>query len=58
MTESVVLPPLIGGGVHRAPVKEADPIYPALVPAVVAWCHRHQSSALVNFGLVYLAGLR
>jgi hypothetical protein len=57
VTESVVLPPLIGG-VHDAPVKEAGPIYPVLVPSVVDWCNQHQLPALVIFGLVYLAGLR
>ena len=57
MTESVVLPPLIGG-VHDASVKEAGPIYPVLVPGIVDWRNRYQFPALVSFGLVYLAGLR
>jgi hypothetical protein len=59
VTESVVLPPLFGR-LHHAPVNgaEAGPVYPAIVPGVVDWHDHHQFAALVNFSLVYLAGLR
>jgi hypothetical protein len=57
VTESVVLPPLIGG-VHHAPIKAAGPINPALVPGVVDWRNRNRFPTLVIFNLVYLADLR
>jgi hypothetical protein len=57
VTESVVLPP-DKRDTHAADI-EADPVCPALVADILDWHwrNRNQFAILVDFGLVYLAGL-
>jgi hypothetical protein len=53
VTESVVLPPLIGG--DNAPIKAASPGYS--ISGIIDWCNRDQSPTLVISRVVHLAGL-
>jgi hypothetical protein len=62
VTESVVLPPFIGG-VHHAAIKAAGPINPALVSGVVDWRNRKyfghfQSGVFGRSPLAYPAVIR
>jgi hypothetical protein len=57
VTESVVLPPFIGG-VHHASILAVSPIDPATVVSAVDGLHDRSIRGMVGSGLVYLAGLR
>jgi hypothetical protein len=56
VTESVVLPPLIGGA-YNASIKAVCPGYPVPISGIVDW-DRDLSPALVIADLVHLAGLQ
>jgi hypothetical protein len=57
VTESVVLPPLIGG-VQYAPIHAAGPTNHAVIAAAMDRRDCRSPLALVVLDLVYLAGLR